>query len=527
MTNISIFSKRPKSEEDGIPCQMVSLNIFSFPKQTLLISQKFKFYLKKINKYFLDEKIELINKIEKFNGQKNWLTEWANRERRKSAKERENEKELYDAIWNTNWETAKRFMNNGTTFDCVDTIGTGPIYWLLYRAYGHISDAKNIWNKIENETKNEEVEKAWSILMVMENYGHATWVISWSNLTHLVAKSKLAIINTILMKQSGYLNEENVTKIIDELGERTGEQLKSEFQLIEKKQLFEKNAVFLAKLVKSAIENNVFDGSEWNDLNNPISCLILLSKQNEWKPEFTKTILEKIMLVNESQLFEMHSGRLAKFTKFDDNYISDLTNWIANLKNPIYHLLVLTKETDWTDKLTNQVLAKLTNKNQISEDMKFIAANDKIKNIAASVIKLLPNLDHPIYVLLILSKAANWTEDMTKRVLDEFGQNFRNILENDLKYVKNNGLLADVESELTKQIQIAKSYNMFKNKYVDTEPLSWTYQIGSSTRRIAAFFKDHFLRKKENFVDFVANIQSRDVKVWTPFILGCQNFGTK
>ena len=95
--------------------------------------------------------------------------------------------------------------------------------------------------------------------------------------------------------------------------------------------------------------------------------------------------------------------------------------------------------------------------------------------------------------------------------LAQFGLNFRDILETDLKYMRD--MWVNIENELAKLMQIAKSCNLFENKYFDTEPLTWKYRIGSNRRPIAGFLKHYFLRNNENCADLVASIQNRDVKV--------------
>jgi len=65
----------------------------------------------------------LIKKIEEFNGRKKWLKDWEIRERRKTENERKSEKELFDAIYDNEWERTKSLIQNGTKFDYMESDG--------------------------------------------------------------------------------------------------------------------------------------------------------------------------------------------------------------------------------------------------------------------------------------------------------------------------------------------------------------------------------------------------------------------
>lgn len=65
----------------------------------------------------------MIKKIEEFNGRKKWLKDWEIRERRKTENERKSEKELFDAIYDNEWERTKSLIQNGTKFDYMESDG--------------------------------------------------------------------------------------------------------------------------------------------------------------------------------------------------------------------------------------------------------------------------------------------------------------------------------------------------------------------------------------------------------------------
>ena len=603
--------------------------------------------------------MELIRKIEEFNGPKKWLKDWENRERQKSDIERKNEKELcstiVDAVWFAKWERAKVVIENGTKFDHVDSGGRDAIYWLLERAYyTNSGEAERIWKEIKEETKKEEIEKNWTTLMVMENYWGAAWFISWTNSTILVAESKMPILNTLLVKNQKergklILDDEKISKIINGIGEKVGGKINAELNAIGAKNLFENNYDFFEKFILAK--------------SNPVYWLILLSRGNGWKPEFTKKILEKLdekilpnlsvetKPENKKGLITMFKGILPKNTPkldaknetnlksiFNQNEnISFWIEWLANLKNPILNFLSLTNEIGWTDELAKKVLDKIENKieviqndlnfiaeidqighfstiltnfiifgektklfdglkiladfdhppyflfllskekewtenifdcgnllerinnpiyflhilsdekdwsddltknflknfgknnNQIiQENLRFIEQNEQIQKYSDVLIKfiifceknkyyvllklignwLLDKKENPIYFLLLLTKTSGWTDTLTELLLGKFGENFQKILEDDIKFMTEKRYLNNVENELLNLVSFAKRLNLFKNKYFDSEPLTWQYAHGSNRRFLAAFFKDLNISD-----DLIAHIENGNLKV--------------
>jgi len=446
--------------------------------------------------------MQLIRKIKHFDGQKKWLTEWEKREMKKSDDERKKEQELYYANINTNWTYAKNLITNGVNFDFVSITGYGPIYWLLHEAYsGNIHDrasAKQLWYEIENETRNEEVHKSWLTLLVMEKYECAAQIINWSRLRASLPEETEQIKNVA----SGLVNFVSG-------------------RVKMKKYNFTEYHILSTMLSK---------------LDDPMHFLLWLFIQNNWgrvvrncRPrKITESILKDI---SEKDIGQKSIGieRFLKNTTTGD--ISKLSTLLANLSNPIYHLMFLMKDEHWPDKLTNQVLVRIgQNKNRIlQDDLKYIDANDLIKTISGGltnfiiydqklklldIVKLLSRFDHPIYTILVLSKENNWKEGLTKLVLDQLAPDTRDILEKDLKFITDRGYLASVEIQLANFVPTAKAYELFENKYFNSEPLTWNYKFGRKNFKfVAEFLKEYFTSVNQNYADLVAEIANGDVKV--------------
>ena len=117
----------------------------------MVFFRKFKILYFKI----LDEKLELIKKVEEFLGPRNWIEEWKIRENGKTENRRKLEKELFDTVKSKKWEECSEMMKNGVSFDFVRSDGYGTFCWLLSRAIDdNISGAKEILNLIEeNENR--------------------------------------------------------------------------------------------------------------------------------------------------------------------------------------------------------------------------------------------------------------------------------------------------------------------------------------------------------------------------------------
>jgi len=180
--------------------------------------RKFKILYFKI----LDEKLELIKKVEEFLGPRNWIEEWKIRENGKTENQRKLEKELCYSIKDEKWGKCSEIMENGVSFDFVDSDGYGTFYWLLYQAIdSNNSVAKEILNQIEENEKIGHIEKQWAIFMIRENYGGAAIVINWRNKigfgTEIVTKSKRPIFNTIMMMGEYNWEEEFTILIIDQI----------------------------------------------------------------------------------------------------------------------------------------------------------------------------------------------------------------------------------------------------------------------------------------------------------------------
>jgi len=618
----------------------------------------------------------LIRKIEEFNGPKKWLTEWENRERQKSEIERKNEKKLFDAIDGEKWERAKELIENGTKFDHVYSGGTGTICWLLCQAYYNNHDkAERIWKEIKEETKKEEIEKNWTSLMVMENYGDAALVISWTNSTITVAESKMPILNTLLVKDEKdwdekiILDDEKISQIINGIGEKVGANINAELNAIGAKNLFENNYDFfekfilaksnpvywlillsrgngwkpeftkkilekleekimpksmpkskhqnlksiftqnanvslwiewlaklknpilnllslaneigwtdeLAKEVLDKIENKIeiiqndlnliaeidqigqfsnaltnfiifgektklFDGPKiLADLDRPLNFLFLLSKEKEWTENFTTRILKNMdenksqtiqriqnnfKVIEENDQIKEYSNRLANFIIFcQKENIFGSENLLAKLNNPIHFLHLLSEENIWTEDLTKTILENFgENKNKIiQKNLRYVEQNGEIQKYAdvlANFItigekrhildcqNLFGKVENPIYFLLLLSKTSCWTDTLTELFFDNFGENFRTILEDDIKFMTEKGYLKNVENELPNLVSFAKRLNLFKNKYFDSEPLTWQYAHGSNKRFLAAFLKELNISG-----DLIAEIENGNLKV--------------
>jgi len=539
----------------------------------------------------------LIRKIEAFNGSKKWLSEWENRERQKSEIERKNEKQLYDAIGGEKWERAKVLIETGTKFDHVDSDGEGTIYGLLRKAYYYNYDeAKRIWKEIKEETKKEEIEKNWTSLMVVENYWRAVDVISWTNSTITVAESKMPILNTLLLKNEAHwngktvLNDEQISEIINGIGEKVGANINAELNAIGAKNLFYNNFDFFEKFI-FAKSNPVYwlivllRGNGWkprftnllekledkimpksmsksNQLNlksiftqnanvsfwiewlakleNPILNLVSLTNEIGWRDELAKEVLDKIEnkieIIQNDLNFIAEIDQIGQFSTVLTNFIIfgektklfDGPKILADLDHPLNFLFLLSKEKEWPENFTTRILKNIDeNKSQtiqrIQKQIKVIEENDQIKEYSNGLANfiilcqkenifgsqnLLAKLNNPIYFLLLLTKTSCWTDTITELFLGNFGHKFQQILEEDIKFMTEKGYLKNVENELPNLVSFAKRLNLFKNKYFDSEPLTWQYAHGSNRRFLAAFFKDLNISD-----DLIAQIENGNLKV--------------
>jgi len=82
------------------------------------------------------------------------------------------------------------------------------------------------------------------------------------------------------MENTLYLNDENLTKIIEKIDETIAPKITSELQIIGEKQLFEKNLDFFAEFILAKSNS-----SYW---------LVLFANDTGWKQDFTKKIMEKL-----------------------------------------------------------------------------------------------------------------------------------------------------------------------------------------------------------------------------------------
>ena len=541
--------------------------------------------------------MELIRKIEAFNGSKKWLSEWENRERQKSEIERKNEKQLYDAIGGEKWERAKVLIETGTKFDHVDSDGEGTIYGLLRKAYYYNYDeAKRIWKEIKEETKKEEIEKNWTSLMVVENYWRAVDVISWTNSTITVAESKMPILNTLLLKNEAHwngktvLNDEQISEIINGIGEKVGANINAELNAIGAKNLFYNNFDFFEKFI-FAKSNPVYwlivllRGNGWkprftnllekledkimpksmsksNQLNlksiftqnanvsfwiewlakleNPILNLVSLTNEIGWRDELAKEVLDKIEnkieIIQNDLNFIAEIDQIGQFSTVLTNFIIfgektklfDGPKILADLDHPLNFLFLLSKEKEWPENFTTRILKNIDeNKSQtiqrIQKQIKVIEENDQIKEYSNGLANfiilcqkenifgsqnLLAKLNNPIYFLLLLTKTSCWTDTITELFLGNFGHKFQQILEEDIKFMTEKGYLKNVENELPNLVSFAKRRNLFKNKYFDSEPLTWQYAHGSNKRFLAAFLKELNISG-----DLIAEIENGNLKV--------------
>ena len=241
-------------------------------------------------------------------------------------------------------------VKNGTKFDFVNSIGHGPIYWLLWRAYYHNSDgAKQVWNEIEKQTKNEEIEKCWSIWMVKENYYRAAQIISWTKSYHLVAESKMPIFNLTLMKNAKFhgkiiWTEEDLQKVFEEIRKIRTRNDKHDLNQTKKfPNIFdENNRDFLAEMIKSEIQQN----------SNEFTVDYLNKLCKSKYPKIAATIFEQI-----------HESK------------EDIAKEVTKFEHPIFVLLLCIKYTDGcTDDLKNLALDQFGSdfRKKLEDDIKFM-----------------------------------------------------------------------------------------------------------------------------------------------------------
>ena len=188
------------------------------------------------------------------------------------------DKELFDETYIIEEEPNRSRVEANN--DYVNEYGATAYYNIFYRAIEKKdSSAVNLLSKLKMKNNFEnEVEKSWTILMVMERYGGAANIIDWTNhridwtnnlrlinQTKMVTQLKRSIYNTIIMTKgegTWKLSDESISKILSTPNPNSSfdQQIETELNDLKDQNLIKKykeELTTLIRLAKSSTTQNV------------------------------------------------------------------------------------------------------------------------------------------------------------------------------------------------------------------------------------------------------------------------------